>query len=333
MRIFQIKLLLTAQLKFAVLCSFLLLSFIANAQIGLAQDPNAQKWLAKMAEARKTLNYEASFIISKPGADPQPYLWRHGLGDDGVEMEHLDQQNGPGREVIRIGNNVSYFESHRPAYSLASGYILGPLPHVLLSEPMSLLDAYEFVVVGKGRISGRAAQQIRMVSRDKSRFGFNLWLDHKTGLPLKINMMDVNGQKIEQIQVTTLEVTDKPSVFFDRIDKNALPDVVKIPASQQVEPNWQLGFVPLGMSQVKHSIRHLPDDGGPLEYIMLSDGLVDVSVYMQRATATASESDIVARFGSDIYYSRVQGSVLVTVIGKIPANTANALASSISVVQ
>lgn len=286
-----------------------------------------------MAEARKTLNYEASFIISKPGSDPQPYLWRHGVDEQGVELEHLDQQNGPGREVIRIGNTVSYFESHRPAYSLASGYIIGPLPHVLLSDPLSLLEAYEFVLVGKGRISGRAAQQVRMVSKDKSRFGYNLWLDHKTGLPLKINMMDVNGQKIEQIQVTTLDVTEAPSKFFERIERSALPDVVQLPERIAAKQNWQLGFVPVGMDQVKHSVRQLPGDAGQLEYIMLSDGLVDVSVYLQRATATASESDIVARFGSDIYYSRVQGSVLVTVIGKIPANTANALATSITLVQ
>ncbi|WP_260681625.1 MucB/RseB C-terminal domain-containing protein [Aliiglaciecola sp. M165] len=333
MRIFQIKFNKKAQLKYAVLCFFLLLSFYSSAQIGLVQDPNAQKWLTKMAEAKRSLNYEASFIISKPGSDPQPYLWRHGVSEDGIEMEHLDQQNGPGREVVRIGNNVSYFESHRPAYTLASGYILGPLPHVLLNEPMSLLDAYEFVVVGKGRISGRAAQQIRMVSKDKSRFGYNLWLDHKTGLPLKINMMDIKGQKIEQIQITTLDVTDTPSAFFERIDTNALPEVVQLPDSKENKQNWQLGFVPVGMEQVKHSVRQLPENGGPLEYIMISDGLVDVSVYLQRATATASESDIVARFGSDIYYSRVQGSVLVTVIGKIPASTANALASSITLVQ
>ncbi|GAC15124.1 sigma-E factor negative regulatory protein RseB [Aliiglaciecola lipolytica E3] len=286
-----------------------------------------------MAEAKSNLNYTASFVLSKQGTDPQPYRWRHAVTEDGIEMEQLDQLNGPGREVIRVGDKVSYFESHRPPYSLASGYIIGPLPNRLLTEPRSLLSAYDFVIIGKSRISGKAAQQIRMISKDKSRFGYNLWLDQQTGLPLKINVVDLTGQNVEQIQVTALEVTEHPDPYFTRLETAAMPAVIQLPTQEEVKQKWQIEFIPVGMEQVKHTVRQLPDNGGPLEYLMLSDGLVDISVYMHRATDPSAASDIVARFGSDIYYSSRQGTVLVTVIGKIPANTANAIASSISVVQ
>ena len=65
---------------------------------------SAQAWLAKMSDAVKTLNYSISFILLKPGVDSQPYLWRHGVNQDGLEMEQLNLLNGPGREVVRIGN-------------------------------------------------------------------------------------------------------------------------------------------------------------------------------------------------------------------------------------
>lgn len=330
-RIFQNKYVLQPKLVWVALLFFSCIK-LATAQVGLVQDPSVLLWLDKMTEAKANLNYTASFILSKPGADPQPYLWRHGVNQDGVEMEQLDQLNGPGREVVRVGDKVSYFESHRPPYSLASGYIIGPMPNGLLTDPKSLLDSYDFVIIGKSRISGKVAQQIRMISKDKSRFGYNLWLDQQTGLPLKINVVDLNGQKVEQIQVTALDVSEQPDPYFTRLETATMPAVIQLPPAQDVAPKWKIDFVPIGMQQIKHTIRELPDNGGPLEYLMLSDGLVDISVYMQRATASAAESDIVARFGSDIYYSRKQGAVLVTVIGKIPANTANSIATSVSLV-
>ncbi len=306
---------------------------LASAQVGLIQDPNVLMWLDKMADAKANLNYTASYVLSKPGADPQPYLWRHGVNQDGIEMEQLDQLNGPGREVVRVGEKVSYFESHRTPYSLASGYIIGPMPNVLLTDPKSLLSSYDFVIIGKSRISGKAAQQIRMISKDKSRFGYNLWLDQQTGLPLKINVVDLNGQKVEQIQVTALSVTEQPDPYFAKLETATMPAVIELAPVEDTEQHWQVEFIPVGMQQIKHTVRQLPDNSGLLEYLMLSDGLVDISVYMQQATASSAESDIVARFGSDIYYSRKQGAVLVTVIGKIPASTANSIATSVTQVQ
>ena len=272
----------------ALLCLFIALH--AQAQTSLVQDPNAPIWLSKMSEAKQSLNYKVSFVLTKPGSDPQPYLWRHAVSIDGIEMEQLDQLNGPGREVIRIDNHVSYFDSHRPPYSLLSKHISGPLPSVLLTQPLSLTAAYEFVVVGKSRISGRAAQQIRMVSKDKTRYGYNLWLDQLTGLPLKIDVVDLNGQKVEQIQVTGLEVTDQPDPYFEaNVVSAPMPDVLQFSEQPEAKQNWQFGFVPVGMAQVKHSIRELQNDGGILEYMMLSDGLIDVSVYVQRSVKAVSE--------------------------------------------
>ncbi|WP_460312451.1 MucB/RseB C-terminal domain-containing protein [Aliiglaciecola aliphaticivorans] len=306
---------------------------LASAQVGLIQDPNVLMWLDKMADAKANLNYTVSYVLTKPGADPQPYLWRHGVNEEGIEMEQLDQLNGPGREVVRMGEKVSYFESHRAPYSLASGYIIGPMPNVLLTKPKSLLSSYDFVIIGKSRISGKVAQQIRMISKDKSRYGYNLWLDQQTGLPLKINVMDLNGQKVEQIQVTALNVTEQPDPYFAKLQSATMPAVIQLVPTKDAEKLWQVDYIPVGMKQVKHSVRQLPDNAGSLEYLMLSDGLVDISIYMQQATASSAESDIVARFGSDIYFSRKQGAVLVTVIGKIPANTANSIATSVTRVQ
>lgn len=290
---------------------------------------SAQAWLAKMSNAVKSLNYTVSFVLLKPGMDSQPYLWRHGVNEDGLEMEQLNLLNGPGREVVRIGNKVSYFEPNVPPYSLYSSIINGPLPSEFLQRPEKLMLSYEFIMVGRSRIAGRAAQQIRIISKDKSRFGLNVWLDQETGLLLKMNMFSQEAQLLEQIQVTDLQVTEKPDLFFSKIEPEILPEVVSFSPSTEFNSKWTIGYIPKGMMIVKRDFLRLSGSGVVVEYIMLSDGLIDVSVYLQARDNDKPQSNLVGTVQSDTLLTIEHGELNITVIGKIPAATANAIAKSI----
>lgn len=293
-------------------------------------DVQAAAWLEKMQRALRELNYQISFVLLKPGSDASPYIWRHGVRADGVEMEQLNLLNGPGSEVVRLGNRVSYFEPNVPQYTLVSDVINGPLPSTFFRDPLALKLGYDFVTVGRSRVSGRSAQQIRVVSKDKNRFGFNLWLDQQTGLPLKVNVINLKGKLVEQIQVTELSVTDAPHAFFERIAIDQLPRTISLPPSASQPSQWQVSFLPKGMEMVRRDIHRLPITGSTVEYMMFSDGLVDVSIYMQLTQNRRPEDDVMLRFfQSDTFLIKQTGPVLVTVIGKIPAATANAIASSI----
>lgn len=290
---------------------------------------SALAWLNKMAEATRSLNFQLSFVVNKPGSDTMPYLWRHAVDENGVELEQLSLLNGPGREVLRIDNQVSYFEPNVPPYTLRSNTINGPLPMVLLQNPQRLLEGYDFILVGRSRISGRAAQQVRIVSKDKNRFGINLWLDQQSGLLLKLNTHDMQGQLIEQIQVTELEVTRTPHLFFSRIEPSQLPGILSVPQIEDMPQRWALNFLPLGMHRIKHDMHRLPLTGNVVEYMMFSDGLVDVSVYLQQASEQSGENEVLLRHESNTILTRRQGPLVVTIVGKLPAQTANAMVNSI----
>jgi len=290
---------------------------------------SAEAWLNKMATAVSHLNYKISFVLLKPGLDSQPYLWRHGIDASGLEMEQLELLNGPGRSVVRMGEKVSYFEPNVPPYSLHSNSINGPFPGQFFRQPTKLMKSYDFVMVGRSRVSGRSAQQIRVVSKDKSRFGLNLWLDQETGLMLKMNMVDLKGQLLEQIQVTSLEVTETADPFFARIESAILPDVLKVRTSKPLTAKWQINYLPVGMYQVKMDVHRLPVTGESVEYLMLSDGLVDVSIYIRDVVPGTTSQDVLIRHESDTLLTRRQGAMNVTVIGKLPAATANNIANSI----
>ena len=287
-----------------------------------------EQWLTRLAEANRTGNFEVSYVVTRPGQEVIPYLWRHAILEDGTEVEQLNLQNGPGQEMIRLNNVVSVFEPDAQPYSIYATAIAGPVPSDLLYDPLALTDGYQFITVGRTRVSGRAAQQIRIVSRDNNRYNYQLWLDEQTGMLLKLNMVDLQGTLLEQVQVTGVNLTEAPPTYFNKINPNALPTAVAMtPQSRRHE--WDVSFLPLGMQEVKRETRRLALTGQVVEYKLFSDGLVDVSVYVQPAQ-DALDSDVLLRNSTNTFLSLTNGQVQITVIGKIPPATANEIAHSLS---
>lgn len=290
---------------------------------------STSEWLLRLRDVVNTSNFQVSFVQSRAGGETVPYLWRHGVMPDGTIMEQLNLQNGPGRELIRVGDVVSVFEPDVSPYSLKSEHINGPIPSSLLHHPEELKQGYEFVSVGRARVAGRPAQQIRIVSRDNNRFSYQLWLDEETGMLLKLNMLDLQGGLLEQIQVTSMELTNAPNAYFERINQASLPKPMVIPQRQSKAHSWYVDFLPKGMTEVKQDTRRLALTGQVVEYKMYSDGLVDVSVYVQPAK-DALGSDLVLRNDLSTFLTLTDGKAQVTIVGEIPLQTANAMATSLT---
>jgi sigma-E factor negative regulatory protein RseB len=296
-----------------------------------AFDPlSAISWLERLARQTSRLNYEVSFVLNIPGKDTQPFLWRHAKIDDSTQIEQLSLLNGPGFENIRVNDVVSVFQPGYPPYSVYGNAIDGPIPYALLHEPEQLQMSYQFLLVGRNRISGRSAQQIRITSIDKTRYGYHLWLDEETGMLLKLNMHGLDGKLLQQIQVTQLKIDDNVADVFSQLQRDNLPRVINIVSPPQRKHEWSLTFLPVGMKPVKQDIHQLAITGQVAEYSLFSDGLVNVSVYIQAATGVF-QSDVNLNNGANTVHSRTDGKVQVTVVGDIPLITAQLMAKSIEV--
>jgi len=155
-----------------------------------------------------------------------------------------------------------------------------------------IFAGYDLLLMGRNRVAGRMAQQIRIVSNDKTRFGYHLWLDEQSGLLLKLDTYNLEGKVVEQIQVTQVNVSDAIDQRFHRIERT----------------------------------------GKMTEYMLLSDGLVDVSVYVLSASEALSE-DISIASSSHAVVTKTDGRIQATVVGEIPVTTANKIANSIVLVE
>ena len=263
------------------------------------QNLNGLEWLERLAEINRKSNFEVSFVLTRAGQEMTPYLWRHAVLEDGLEAEQLNLQNGPGQEMIRLGNVVSVFEPDVQPYSIYASAISGPLPSDLLYNPSALADAYQFITIGRTRVSGRAAQQLRIVSRDNKRYNYQVWLDEETGMLLKLDMVDLQGSLLEQIQVTAVNVSEQPSSYFSRINRQALPGAVAMTPKPR-QHQWEVKFLPVGMEEIKRETRRLAMTGQVVEYKLFSDGMVDVSVYVQPAQDSL-DSDVVLRHSTNTF--------------------------------
>lgn len=288
-------------------------------------------WLQRLARQTDTLNYEVSFVLNIPGKDAQPFLWRHATMDEDTKIEQLSLLNGPGFENIRVNDVVSVFQPGYPPFSMYGNAIDGPIPDALLHDPQKLQKSYQFLLVGRNRISGRSAQQIRITSIDKTRYGYNLWLDEETGMLLKLNMHGLDGKLLQQIQVTQLRIDDRVTDVFSQLQKDNLPRVIDVINPPQRKHEWRVAFLPVGMKPVKQDIHQLAITGQVAEYSLYSDGLVNVSVYIQAATGVFQE-DVNLSNGANTVHSRTDGKVQVTVVGDIPLVTAQRMAKSIEVI-
>lgn len=288
----------------------------------------AKDWLLRLKDLVADKNFEARFVVYRLGKEAVPYLWRHAVMDDGTEMEQLNLQNGPGKEFIRVNKQVSVFEPDVPPYTVIGSTINGPIPWALMKNDASLYSAYEFVVIGRSRVSGRPAKQLRIVSLDNTRFSYQMWLDEETGMLLKLNMLDTQGSILEQIQMTVFSVSEQPHEYFSRVNKDRLPRPMAMPPARLDRQKWTVSFLPMGMKEVKQDTRRLAGTGQLVDYKLFSDGLIDVSVYLEPSSQSL-DTDVVLRHDLSTFLSRSVGGKQITVIGEIPPDTANAIASSV----
>jgi sigma-E factor negative regulatory protein RseB len=211
-------------------------------------------------------------------------------------------------------------------------------------------DFYRIESLPAGRILGRAARVIAVNPKDQFRFGYRLWLDEKTAMPLKTQLCDSRGQVIEQIFFARLDMPDN-------IPDSELAPAVRTDGMRWVRQGPSNDNAPAALSAYRASELppgfHLTVAGAqtiggatvPASHLVYSDGLATVSVFVEApqsdAGAAGSGADAaasappeppmqgLARVGSGFAYSTVVQGHQVTAVGEVPAQTVEFIAHSV----
>jgi sigma-E factor negative regulatory protein RseB len=296
-----------------------------------ANDTNpAKDLLLNMANAVHTRNFDASFVVVK-GKAMEPYRWVHAKQGE-TELEHLSLLNGAGLEMVRINDQVTYFEPQSQPYSINTDSIAGPIPEVLFKDIEALSSQYDFVLGGKGRIAGRAAQLVRIESKDEYKYNYWIWLDTESSLLLKAAYVNHKGEALEQLQLTHISVTEQPAPMILEVLNRNFPTPLPgnaVEGEKSNATNWRIGWLPNGFKLLK-SDRHKLDLNNELtDYYLYSDGFVEISVFVQRPLPGRRLSGSLTSGATTIYVHN-GGNFDVSVVGNVPSQTAKAIAESVT---
>ncbi|HEX2492819.1 MAG TPA: MucB/RseB C-terminal domain-containing protein [Steroidobacter sp.] len=311
--------------------SRLLALLLLAAGAAQAGDREAREWLERMSEALATRNYEGRFFHLRD-AHAKTMRIIHRV-DKGKVSERLVSLDGSGREFIANENEViCYLPDRREVWvEKRDGTLLAGIPNY--SEQLE--EHYSIERGASTKTLGRRTQLILVQPRDQYRYGYRLWLDHETAMPLKSQLCDHDGNVIEQILFAEVH-------FRDRIAANALRPSISGEGfrwfrtdDQQIRVadaamGWSVPRPPAGFRLTLRRIQVIAGSKAPVGHLVYSDGLATVSVFIEPWNPQAEELHGLAKVGAAFAYSRRLNDNQVTVVGEVPAATVEAIAAGVT---
>ncbi len=318
-----------------------LLTLCWTAVPALAASDVAHEWLARADQALATRNYEGVFVHEHAGGESETLRVVHRVSD-GEVAERLLSMDGSGREFIRKGTQlICYLPDQHTVLverSPDTSLMLGGVPR---SDAITA-GQYEVKSLASARVLGRAAHVIAITPLDGMRYGYRVWIDTATAMPLKTQLRDSHGGVLEQMVFTSLSLPahiadaelettiDARNYRWMRHDSETIARWHRREWQNRREwPSWQASELPPGFRMLASSRQML--HGGPVQHLVFSDGLASVSVFIERGPpgdADAAGEDI-ANLGTSSAYATIVQGYRVIAVGEVPPETVRAIAQSI----
>lgn len=309
-----------------LLASLLLISAKAS-----ADDKSAEALLQQMQSAVSQQNFELSMVKARQGR-LEPIRFSHGV-IDGKEVAHLSYLDGKTIEYLQRQDEYTFFENTHEPYTLKGARFPGVWASLVRMPLPRVLESYDPVLAGRSRAAGLVAQVVRLVPKEADKYGFVLWIDEQSSLLLRVDMVDREGNLVEQVLGVDLDRLPAPAPWLVKLAGSKLPQALALedayPAPQQ-QLNWHLTWLPEGFKVLSRDRHQLVTTSLPVDYMMLSDGLVDLSVYVARVDPKQAVRQQLIRQGATSLVSFVNDvGVEITVVGEVPADTAKRIAESV----
>jgi sigma-E factor negative regulatory protein RseB len=292
------------------------------------------QWLERMNRALTTRNYDGTFTHWQGGA-VETLRIIHRL-QDGQVSERLVSLDGSGREFIRAGSSLTCYLPDRRTVLVEQR----PAEESLAGFPAVSSQAagnYNIREIARMRLNRRETHVISVEPRDQFRYGYRLWIDDSTAMPLKSQLCDTDGRVIEQLVFASLSMAAhipdsafRPEVStegFQWLRNDAAPAAAPSPTAV-----WSALQLPPGFRMLLRGPQTLPGSAAPVDHLVFSDGLAAVSVFVEARPADGP-GDIAevrsARVGSSSAFSTVMNGYKITAVGEVPPATVRFIATQV----
>lgn len=298
-----------------------LLFALSNVVAADTDTKSVEFWLAKMHRAAHMVNYQGVFVYGQKGNLSSMKIVHS--ADKKGERERLLSLDGTGREVIRSKNSVTCILPDSKSIVVEKNRPSSVFPPVFPMKINELAESYHFSLSGQEMVAGHMSQKIVIKPKDRYRYGHSLWIDVKSGLLLKTDLMNEQGRIVEKFMFTQID-------FLEKIPEELLKssttgsdftwyesDDSKI---SKFEPpgKWAIRTLPKGFKADMNRKHIMPRSGITLDHLMYSDGLSSVSVFIEKHSDKNDQLIGSSQMGAINACGRVlDNGVHVTVVGEV----------------
>src|ERR1019366_1899378 len=254
-----------------------------------AEDP--REWLEKMNRALATRNYDGTFFhLSDGRVETMRIVHRVRAGRVTERLLSLD---GSGREFVRNNDELTCYLPDQHTVLVEPRQDRGPFLGSLPQFGNDVNQFYNIEALAKSHVLGHAAQLIVVTPKDQYRFGYRLWLDENTAMPLKTQLCDSRGQVIEQILFARLAMPESipDSDLTPAVHTEGMRWVRQGPSHDTAPPAltaYRASELPPGFHLTVAGAQTLGGATVPATHLVYSDGLATVSVFVEAQQPDAS---------------------------------------------
>jgi sigma-E factor negative regulatory protein RseB len=196
---------------------------------------------------------------------------------------------------------------------------------------------YNIREIGHTRVNRRDTHIIEVAPKDEYRYGYRLWIDGSTAMPVKTELCDAHGNVIEQVEFASLTVKPhipdsafKPEVATDGFQwlRNDAPQGAPEPSSALA---WNATRLPPGFRMTVRAAQVLPGSASPVDHLVFTDGFASVSVFVEVQQPRGDQPSVpqTATVGSSSAFSTVVDGHKITAVGEVPPETVQFIATQV----
>ncbi len=282
-----------------------------------------QAWLDRMARAVETLNYRGTLVHWHAGrVDTLGIVHR---ADESGIRERIYSLDGEPREILRDGDEVRCLLAGDQPLVVQRQLATRLMPNLPLNRVGSPTLSYDMSLGGRERVAGMMAQIVEVSPRDQYRYGYQFWLEEKTGMLLRSALLDHRGRRLQQLSFVTIElgvpISDRElePVLIDGVESTLQTSLPSGESVQLRRASWQPGKIPDSFKLV-HFGTGQSVDGSKFEHLLYSDGLASFSVYVESGRQGYASSRLESIGPVHVFTGLLDGRQ-VTVVGEVPRTT------------
>lgn len=302
---------------------------VAWSSAALAEPPeqvaaDTRAWLQRMAEAIRTLDYQGVLVYGSLGNMRTMHLVHRYR--NGREQERLQTLSGEPVEILRDDDVVTCIHPRDHRVTVDRRELHGMIKEFAhLAEPAAR-RSYRIVREPDARVLQRSCHVYSFLPRDQFRYGYRVFADQQTALPLRIDTINSRQQVIEQVMFTQISFPSSISdaALTPKVDASQY-EWAKLHAADGVhlhgQSQWVAQRLPQGFQLVGFRATQPASSNRPVEHLLYSDGLATVSVFVTPHSQQGRYFEGVSSLGPVHAFGRKYEGYQISVLGDVPAVT------------